>query len=168
MKIRFVLNVMYGDADGFDTFSYITEDMDEVNFLRCFIENFTQDLAYFYNRPDLLKYNKTFKNNEVELTDIINNLTSLSNVIQTKKGHQEYSLLDKDEVDENKIYRALDRIINFIEDNFSWYMRDSVSLCLCFPKESEIKDITGFTEITRKDAITIFKEKLNMDVVFID
>ena len=163
MKKRFTLKVMYGDADGYDTFSHITENEDEINFLTYFLENYTKDLFHFYDRPDLLRCNKTFKNNEEKLIEIVNNLTDLSNKI----CNEDIPPLLEDAFKE-EIHEDLSETINFVSDYFGWSMYHSGMDYYGSPKGYNIEDITGCTEMTKQEVINLVKEKLNMAIVITD
>lgn len=163
MKKRFTLEVMYGDADGYDTFSCITENEDEINFLTYFLENYTEDLFYFYNRPDLLRYNKTFKNNENELIKIVDNLNSLADKVC---GESTPSL--PEDAEKEEIHDTLSKIINFISDYFDWCMYHAGMDYYGNPQNYKIEDISDCIVMTKKETISLMKEKLGMNVVFED
>ena len=161
MKKRFTLDVMYGDADGYETFTHITEDEDEINFLTYFLENYTEDLYRFYDRPDLLHYNKTFKDNIDELIKIVNNLNSFADKVY---GKSTPSL--PEHADSEEIHDVLSKVINFISNHFDWYMyhMDYYGSPECY----EIEDITGCLVMTKEEAIALIKEKLGINIVFED
>lgn len=163
MKKRFKLKVMYGDADGYETFKYITENENEINFLTYFLENYTKDLFDFYDRPDLLHYNETFRNNEEKLIETVNNLNDLAN----KVCNEDVPLLSKN-TDKEEIHETLSEIINFVSDYFGWCMYHAGMDYNGNPRSYKIEDITGCTEMTRQQVITMVKEKLDMDIVITD
>lgn len=163
MKKCFTLKVMYGDADGYDTFKYITENENEINFLTYFLENYTEDLFHFYDRPDLLRYNKTFKNNEEKLIEIVNNLNALSN----KVCNEDIPPLSEDAFKE-EIHDELSEIISFVSNYFDWCMYHAGMDYAGCPDGYNIEDITGCTEMTKQEVIELIKEKLSMDIVITD
>lgn len=163
MKKRFELEVMYGDADGYETFKHITDNENEINFLTYFLKNYTEDLFDFYNRPDLLHYNETFANNEEKLIEIINKLNSLAN----KVCNEDVPSLSKD-ADKKEIHEALSEIINFVSDYFGWSMYHVGMDYDGSPYGYKIEDITGCTEMTKKQVIKMVKKKLGMNIVITD
>lgn len=163
MKKWFTLNVMYGDADGDESFDLITEDENEINFLTYFLENYTEDVFNFYERPDLLKYNKAFKDNKAGLTEIVNTFNILKNKIEDN-GIQ--PLQENASVDD--IHEVLKDTIDFVEDYFGWFMYHSGMDYNGCPVGYTIKDITGYTEMTKEEVTEMIKDKLGMDIIIID
>lgn len=163
MKKRFMLDVMYGDADGYETFYYITQNENEINFLTYFLKNYTEDLSFFYRRPSLLYLNKTFKNNEEELIKIVNNFKSLADKVlnEVTQPLTEEALVDD-------IYKALSEIIDFVSDYFGWYLYHSGMNYHGKPQNYKIEDITGYIEMTKAEVIAMVKEKLDVNIVIID
>lgn len=167
MKKRFTLKVMYGDADEYDTFSYITEDEDESKFITYFLENYNRDLFYFYDRPDLLKYNKTFKGNEEKLIHIINQMILLANPICEKEELGKFDIISDDAFKE-EIHRTLSEIIAFVGDMFDFCMYHAGMDYNGCPQNYKIEDITGCVEMTKNQVIKMVKEKIGIDIIFID
>lgn len=163
MKKRFIFKVMYGDADGYETFKYITDNEDEINFLTYFLENYTEDLFDFYDRPDLLHYNKTFKNDEESLIEIVNNFISLENKFKDKESKLLSEYASKEE-----IHEALSEVIWVINEYIGWFMYHSGMDYNGCPESYEIEDITDCVEMTKKEVIEMMKDKLGINVVITD
>ncbi|WP_099467851.1 hypothetical protein [Konateibacter massiliensis] len=168
MKKRFYFEVMYGDADGYDDFTHITENEAEINFLTFFLSKYDEDLFQFYNRPDLLKYNETYNNNEEQLVAIVNEMAILGNeVIKQDDDWVGFGIIDN-AVNKYNAHGLLEEIICFVGNWFDWNMYHSGMDCYGCPQSYAIDDITGCEEITREGAIKMFKEKLGINVVFTD
>ena len=163
MKKWFTLDVMYGDADGEESFDFITDDEKEINFLTYFLENYTEDVFDFYESPSLVKYNKAFKDDKTELIKIVNTFNSLKNKIEDTETHP---LQEDASVDD--IHNVLNGIINFVEDYFDWFMYHAGMDYNGCPVGYSIENITGCTEMTKKEATEMIKDKLGIDIVIID
>lgn len=167
MKKRFTFEVMYGDADGYDTFKHITERQDEIDFLTYFLENYNRDVFHFYNRPDLLKYNSKFKNNEEELISVVNNMVKLANIICEKEDYGKIKMVEEDAFKE-EIHESLAQVISFVNNWFDWWAYHAGMDYAGCPDGYNIEDITGCTEMTKQEVIELVKEKLNMNIVITD
>lgn len=161
MKKKFTLKVMYGDADGYDTFTYITDCKEIIDFLTYFLENYNNELHRFFERPDLLEDEKK----KERLISVINKMAALCNDTFCDDDPNKLVMLSKDANTET-MCDVLSEIFEVLSDFQGWtlYQMDYIGC----PVSYKIEDVTGRTELTKKEAVAIFKEKLDMDVVFVD
>lgn len=169
MKKKFKVKMMYGDSDWFEDLTYITEDKNEINFLTFFLEKYDEDLFLFYVKPDSLKYIEAYKDDKQLLISTINDMATLLNIAVDQSSDYDDSekvvLLAADSETE-EIHKLLSEIMGFISLWIGWTMYHMGYNG--YPQTYSIEDISGRTEITKEIAIAILKEKLNMDVIFID
>lgn len=165
MKKKFTLKVMYGDADGYDTFTYISDFKEEIDFLTYFLENYNEELHGFFERPDLLQYEKDCEKKKEQLISVINKMASLCNDTFCDDDPNKLIMLTKDS-DTEAMEDVLSEIFEVLSDFQGWtlYQMDYIGC----PVSYKIEDVTGCTELTKEEAVAIFKEKLDMDVVFVD
>lgn len=169
MKKKFKVKMRYGDSDWFENLTYITEDENEINFLTFFLEKYDEDLFLFYVKPDSLKYIEAYKDDKQLLISTINDMATLLNIAVDQSSNYDDSekvvLLAADSETE-EIHKLLSEIMGFISLWIGWTMYHVGYNG--YPQTYSIEDISGRTEITKEIAIAILKEKLNMDVIFID
>ncbi|WP_373266164.1 hypothetical protein [Hungatella hathewayi] len=161
-KTIFSAEIMYGDADFFDNISYITEDENEIKFITCFFECYTDALFEFYRRPDMIKYN-TFCDDRDRLLNILNQFGSLAIPLEDKHGYKIELVKEYDDI--IRMHRLLSDCLNAIQCLCNWnleYMDEPGSI-----ENYSIKDISGLKVLTRQEAMDLFK-KMGMEVFIID
>lgn len=163
MKKKFSLELMYGDGDEYKKFEHITENENEIALLSYFFENYNKELYSFYESPSYFFENICDDEQRKNIISTINKLIELSNVLS-----EEQIILIKEDFDIGRIVNLFVKVLYFIDEYFGWDMYFWKEEYFGYPSEYLIEDISDKIEITKQEAIKLFKDKLNMDVTIID
>lgn len=165
MKKKFTLEVMYGDADAEDTFTCISDFKEEIDFLTYFLENFNDELCRFFERPDLLQYEKDCEKKKERLISVINKMAALSNDMYPDDEPNKLVMLSND-ADTETMCDVLSKIFEDLNDFQGWHFYHMDYFAN--PISYDIEDISEATVLTRAEAIAILEEKFGTNIVLVD
>ena len=165
MKKKFTLEVMFGDADGKETFTYITECKEIIDFLTDFLENFNNELRRFFEDPYLLECESDYEVKKKRLISVINKMATLCNDTFCDDDPNKLITLPND-ADTETMCDVLSEIFEVLGDFQDWHFYHMNYFAS--PISYNIEDISESTVLTRAEAIAILKEKFGTDIILVD
>ena len=83
-------------------------------------------------------------------------------------NEEEQIILIKEDFDIGIIYTLLLKVLHFVDEYFKWSMYNYQLESFGEVKEYEIKDISNKVVLSKKEALKLLKEKLNIDAILVD